>query len=126
MKIQHGKRNTEGNVLLMTLCVVLGLSFALAGYLALVRSHFNWMARSEAWNAAMVMAESGAEEGLAQVNPGVAVASLNLWNNGWGLPVGGFYGPMSRTLANGGYSVVFTDTKYPVIYSTGSVMIAGT
>jgi hypothetical protein len=83
------------------------------------------MARSEAWNSALVMAESGAEEALAQVNPGVSVASIDFWANGWGLPADGLYGPKSRSLTNGFYRVVFTDSPYPVIYSTGSVMVAG-
>ncbi len=125
MKTHSGNSTNRGSILLMTLCVVVGLSLALGGYLALVRAHYSAMARSEAWNAALVLAESGAEEALAQVNPGVAVPSVNLWANGWGLPVDGMYGPKARALTNGSYSVSFTDSPYPVIYSTGMVMVAG-
>ena len=44
--------------------------------------------------------------------------------NGWGPASGGIYGPVSRTLSEASYSVVYTDDTFPIIYSTGYVAVA--
>jgi hypothetical protein len=69
-------------------------------------------------------AEAGVEEALAQLNPGAPQPVLNLAGNGWGSPSSvGLYGPMSRSLSNGSYSVAFTTEASPTIYSTGYVTV---
>jgi len=90
-------------------------------YIPLVNNQRISVARSQAWNGALAMAEAGVEEALAQLNPGAAVTSIDRTANGWGQPVGNLYGPMSRTLNDGSYSVVYTTDTYPIIYSTGYV-----
>jgi hypothetical protein len=128
MKFVIRKQNREGgSALLVTLFVTTALLIGIGSYLLLVRAQYVSVVRSQAWNAAMTMAESGAEEALAQLNPGVIVnlPTIDRTANGWGAPSGGLYGPMSRTVTNSGsYSVVYTDNTYPIIYSTGYVAVA--
>src|SRR6267378_2759623 len=91
------KQNPErGSALLVTLFVTTALLIGIGSYLLLVRAQYVSVARSQAWNAAMTMAESGAEEALAQLNPGVIVVLPDRTANGWGSPAAGFYGPVSR------------------------------
>src|SRR5437660_1290137 len=128
MKLVIQKQNRErGGALLVTLFITTALLIGIGSYLLLVRAQYVSVARSQAWNASMTMAESGAEETLAQLNPGVIVnlPTIDRTANGWGAPSGGFYGPVSRTVTNSGsYSVVYTDNTYPIIYSTGYVAVA--
>jgi hypothetical protein len=93
-------------------------------YIPLVNNQRISVARSQAWNGALSMAEAGVEEALAQLNPGAAVSGIDRTANGWGQPVGNLYGPMSRTLNYGSYSVVYTTDADPIIYSTGYVAMA--
>ena len=85
----------------------------------LVRSEHVSTARSQAWHQALVMAETGVEEALAQLNPG-AFASEVQGGNGWAL-YDAFYqsDPPERELIGGRYSVVYTPDNPPTIYSTG-------
>jgi hypothetical protein len=108
-----------GGSLLVTLMVTLLLGFTLASYLMLVQSEHTSTARSQAWHQSLVLAESGVEEALAQINPG-AFASNVCGGNGWSLS-DGFYqpDPPERNLLNGRYAVVYTPENPPTIYSTG-------
>src|SRR5882724_7151118 len=119
MKFLIQKQSPErGSVLLATLFVVTALLIGIGSYLLLVRAQYVSVVRSEAWNGAMTMAESGAEEALAQLNPGtqVTLPVIDRSANGWGAPSGGLYGPLSREMTNSGsYSVVFSDVTYPII-----------
>jgi hypothetical protein len=120
---QNGER---GSVLVVTLFITTTLLIGIGSCLLLLRAQYVSVARSQAWNAAMTMAESGAEEALAQLNPGAydITFSVDRTANGWGLPSAGFYGPASRVVTNSGtYSVVFSDAPYPTIYSTGYVTV---
>jgi hypothetical protein len=127
MKFVIQKQNRErGSVLLVTLFVTTTLLIGIGSYLLLARAQYVSVARSQAWNSAMTMAESGAEEALAQLNPGLLIQmpQIDRTANGWGAPLSGFYGPISRDVTNSGsYSVVFSDTTYPIIYSTGYVTV---
>src|SRR5579859_962085 len=114
----------NGSVLLVTLFMVGLLGFFLFSYLYLVRTQRVLVARSQAWNATLPIAEAGVEEALAQLNPGAPHPIVDRSANGWGSPVAGFYGPVSRTLTNGvSYSVVYSSDPAPTIYSTGYVSI---
>ena len=110
---------------MVTLFMVSLIGFFLFAYLYLVRTQRGMVARSQAWNGALAMAEAGVEEALAQLNPGASVANVDRTANGWGAPNNGIYGPASRTLTNyGSYSVVYTADTNPIIYSTGYVSVA--
>lgn len=111
---------------MVTLFMVALIGFFLFSYLYLVRTQRVQVARSQAWNAALAMAEAGLEEAFAQINPGVpAPTNYDRTSNGWGAANGGFYGPMSRTITNmGSYSVIIgTDPSSPVLISTGYVTV---
>ena len=103
----------------MTLLVTLLLGVTLASYLMLVQSEHVSTARSQAWHQALVMAEAGVEEALAQLNPN-AFASEVRGGNGWAL-YDGFYqpDPPERNLIGGRYAVVYTPDNPPTIYATG-------
>ena len=104
---------------MVTLLVTLLLGFSLASYLLLVRSEHTSTARSQAWHQALVMAETGVEEALAQLNPS-AFTSEVVGGNGWSL-YDGFYQPEppERNLIGGRYAVVYTADNPPTISSTG-------
>jgi hypothetical protein len=110
---------------MVTLFVSSLTGFFLFSYLQVVRQQQTMVKRSEAWNGALAAAEAGAEEALAQLNPGVPLPIVDRTANGWGAPSGGLYGPMSRTLSPGAYDVVFTTDTFPTIYATGYVSVAG-
>jgi hypothetical protein len=127
MKLTFRKQNDKrGSALVVTLFITATLLLGIASYLLLVRGQYVSVSRSQAWNTAMTLAESGVEEALAQLNPGALEKNINVDRtaNGWGSPIGGLYGPMSRSVTNtGSYSVVFTDTTFPTIYATGYVTV---
>ncbi len=124
MKIRFTRYGVEqGSVLLITLFMTCLIGFFLFSYLYLVRTQRLQVARSNAWNSALPLAEAGIEEALAQLNPGAPHPIVDRTANGWGSPVSGNYGPMTRTLTNGCYSVVYTVDSAPIIYSTGYVSI---
>jgi len=120
------QKHERGSALLVTLCVTTSLLIGIGSYLLLVRAQYVSVVRSQAWNGAMTMAESGAEEALAQLNPGfiVNLTAVDRTANGWGTPSAGFYGPVSRVVTNSGsYAVVYSDDTYPIVYSTGYVTV---
>lgn len=104
---------------MVTLLVTVILGMTLASYLMLVRSEHASAARSQAWHQALVLAEAGVDEALAQLNPG-AFASEVAGGNGWAMSDGYFQrDPPERSLLGGRYAVVYTPDKPPTIYSTG-------
>src|SRR3954447_12391384 len=127
MKFPFSKRRQEqGSALMVTIFVTAAVLLGMASFLMLVRSQYVSVARSESWNSAMAMAEAGVEEAMAQLNPGALARNIavNRAANGWGSPSSGKYGPVSRTVgSSGSYSVLFTDTTFPPIYSTGYVRL---
>src|SRR5437867_296126 len=97
MKMHHDRRrNIHASALIMSLFVTAIIGLILASYLALIQTQNVSVARSQAWNAAMPVAEGGVEEALAQLNPGVGGGPLNLAANGWEQKPGGNYGPQQR------------------------------
>jgi hypothetical protein len=109
---------------MVTLFIATMLGIFLFYYLHLVSTQNNLVARSQAWNTSLTLAEAGVEEALAQLNPGAPAPVIDRTANGWGAVSGGRYGPMTRALTAGSYSVLYTDDKYPIIYSTGYVAVA--
>jgi len=108
---------------MVTLFMVSLTGFFIFAYLDLARAQRNIEARSQAWNAALAMAEAGIEEALSQVNPGVSVLTIDRSANGWGTSGGGFYGPVARTLPNGSYGAVISSDTFPFLYATGYVSV---
>jgi hypothetical protein len=120
MKLDLTGRNSErGHVLMVTLFMASLFGMYLYAYLNLIQAQRNFVARSQAWNASLAVAEAGVEEALSQLNPAAVSPYINLAGNGWGGPSGGIYGPMLRGLPGGSYNVYFTSDTNPIIYSTG-------
>ena len=117
------KGNQRGSVLMVSLFILTLMGFFLYAYLYTTSTQRSLMAHSQGWNTALGLAEAGIEEALGQLNPGAPIPIVDRTANGWGAAVGGFYGPMSRSLSNGTYSVVFTTDPFPVLYATGYVGI---
>jgi hypothetical protein len=116
---------------MLTLFLAVLLGTTLASYLYWVRTQNLLVAESQAWNAALAIAEAGVEEGMAQINVNVGnVGAPNLLdysssiNNNWP-PAGP--GPHSKSNPNLGYSVIVSNDVPPTIFSTGtsSVPILG-
>ena len=85
----------HASVLLASLLFIAILSLVLASYLGLSAAQTVSVARSQAWNAAIAVAEAGVEESLAQLNAGIGIGALNLTANGWEAKSGGNCGPTS-------------------------------
>jgi hypothetical protein len=117
------KGHQQGSVLMVTLFILTLMGFFLYAYLYTASTQRNLMARSQGWNTALGLAEAGIEEALGQLNPGAPVPIVDRSVNGLGAANGGFYGPMSRSLTNGTYSVVFSADPFPVLYATGYVAV---
>ena len=72
MNIRHRPpSHARGSVLIVSLLTVTILSMILASYLSMSQRQSVSVARSQAWNAAIAVAEGGVEEALAQLNRGV-------------------------------------------------------
>src|SRR6478609_7497833 len=126
MKIRLAKRkDIQGSILVVALCITFVLGVGLSSYLLLMRWQHVAVARSQGWNAALAMAEAGAEEALAQLNPSALIFSTNIDRtaNGWSLQPDGMYHAQRGTLTNGYYDVAITADTYPIIYATGYVTI---
>src|SRR5262245_26439420 len=115
--------DVSGGVMLGALCVAGALGFALASYLMLSQGHYTGTVRSEAWNRALCLAEAGAEEALAQLNPGACPPALNPGANHWAPQGDGSFAPPLRELPTGSYSVLLEGESSPTIYSTGYVHV---
>jgi putative adhesin len=106
----------EGNILFMALFLAIVIGISLGSYLALTSGQEQSVSRSQRWNGALNLAEAGIEEGLAQVNDSPQDFSANSWTKS-----GTTYGPQTRTLSNGKYSVLIQGDDLPTIYSTGTI-----
>ncbi len=115
MKIIHPyQKHEQGTVLLVTLTLGVILLIAAVSYLKLVGTQKTVITRSQTWNAALTMAEAGVEEAMAQINASPTNFSANSWTKS-----GINYGPVTRSLIGGSYSVSISGDTAPVIYATG-------
>jgi len=102
----------------LAVLVILGLG--IASYLTLVQSQHRLVAESEAWNTALILAEAGTEEGMAQINVVFGTNYISSTTSNWGTPSGGIFGPRVGTLTNGSYSaIIIQGTPSPTIVATG-------
>jgi hypothetical protein len=127
----------SGSVLIVTLGISVVLVITLAGYLYWVRTQNLLVAQSQAWNRALVDAEAGIEDAMAQINVAVGTSDPTnyttsaIYKNAW--PVSGsVYGPRPNTTLGGvsnSYSViivgtnVLTSTNGPTLISTGYTLV---
>jgi hypothetical protein len=124
----------SGSVLLVTLglCVILGL--ALGSYLSLIKTQHFSVSRARSWNAALVVAEAGVEEAMAQLNDtnliklGIQTPqgfNANKWQPTNATHVGYWKTNIltDGTYTNGYYDVMIitTNPSNPLIISTGFV-----
>jgi hypothetical protein len=125
MNVQFYPRRRDHGSILLTGLIICGLmGVTLGSYLLLVRAQRNSVARSQAWNAAITVAEAGVEEALSQLNPSIPMpAVVDRTANGWGAAVSGLYGPKTRAMQQGTYTVTYTAATFPHIYSTGYVTV---
>src|SRR5881394_1126764 len=69
MKLQNLKRNRcNASVLLITIGICLILGILMGSYLSMIKTQHFSVARARAWNSAIVIAEAGVEEAMAQLN----------------------------------------------------------
>jgi len=125
--LRHSRRREHGAILLASLFVVGVLGITLGSYLLLVRNDYVLTARSQHWNTTLGAAEAGAEEALAQLNPGpfVSPSMVDRSANHWDHDADGFYKSPPRTFTNGAsYRVAISADPSPVIYSTGYVSVS--
>src|SRR5712664_2832939 len=69
MKLHNLKpKRCHGSVLIITICICLILGLLMGSYLSLIKTQHFSVARARAWNSALVVAEAGVEEAMAQPN----------------------------------------------------------
>src|SRR3989454_10427718 len=127
-------RQKAGGVLVITLLLASILGLTLGSYLYWVRTQNLLVAESQQWNSGLALAESGIEEGMAQINVNVGASDPTIVanyapsaQNNFGPLSGGSYGPKTNsTLSSGSYSVIITPppagsdpTTGPTISSAG-------
>jgi hypothetical protein len=122
MKIRIRRINPQaGSVLALSvvLCGILG--FLMMGYIFMTETENLSNSRTQAWQAALVVAEAGVEEAMAHLNSGTALSDLGK-ANGW-TDIGG--GNFTKTnTVTGGYSAVTIATaggSAPVIVAKAYV-----
>ena len=114
------KRTGErGAALIAVLVFAISAVLVMGVYLELVNSDAKNISRSQDWNRSLAYAEAGVDEALAQINASPSDFSANSWGGS-----GGNFGPVTRTLAGGSYSVSIVGGPVPTIYSTGFVNVA--
>jgi hypothetical protein len=136
MKLQKMKRSgCSGSILLITLAICVILGVLMGSYLAVIKTHHFSVTRARCWNSAIVVAEAGVEEAMAQLND-TNLIKLGLLTyqgfraNKWEPPdaahPGGYWktnGLRSGSIDTGYYDVtiITNDLANPVIVSTGYV-----
>lgn len=137
--ILNPKRSTAGGAILYTIIVTGIAAITMACYLRLVQNEFVTVARSQTWNNALVMAESGIEEGLALINKYEQTTNvLTDWTktaasqDHWTALSANVF-TVTRTNDNYGYYTVYVTNIYdsvnsnytPAILSIGTVFWQG-
>lgn len=124
MKLLSAQRE-QGNTLALTLIIALAIGTVLASYLGLLGSRYKTTMRSECWNGAIPVLESGIEEALTHLEDDLN----NPTANGWA-PVtisGQVVYSKERTFTDGSYYAVniynggIGASNKPVVYSTGYI-----
>src|ERR1043165_5467583 len=118
----------QGSALAVTLMTCGVMAILMGSYLYMVQEQRQSVARSQSWNQAMVVAEAGVEEALAQMNSGITDGNfappptLTWWKNAGG----GYYTNVTspKQFNDSYFSVSIyapAGTTNPVITSTSYV-----
>ena len=132
-RINNAARN--GSVLLVTLAVCIILGILMGSCLCMIKTQHFSIARARAWNSAIIVAEAGVEEGMAQLNDTnllkLGIETYQGFNaNKWLPPDSAHPSAYWKTniltdgvTTNGYYTVMINtnDLANPVIISTGYV-----
>jgi len=123
VKITPSKQSRRrGIVLVTTLATVLVLAIIIASYLTLSTQVSNSVSRSQAWNQAVPVLESGIEEALTQLHY-AGTNSLLLVGNNWTYGLDGAY-HKTRIFSDGTFfNVSILPSTNPIIMSTGYVAV---
>src|SRR5260221_14063253 len=91
MKIRCTKRNRSrsASVLLATVAICFILGILAASYLSMAQTQRFSVARAQAWNSAVAVAEAGVEEAMAEINDPTAFKSFAQPGNQWTIQAGG-------------------------------------
>jgi len=124
-------RNHSASVLLATMGICLILGILAASYLSMAQSQRYSVARAQAWNSALAVAEAGIEEAMAELNDTNAFKSYSQPGNKWNTLSGGTLFKTNIYLGSSYYNVFIysqsnsaaplADSKHPVIISSGFV-----
>ncbi len=114
--IRHG---AGGGVLLVTLLICLILGTLIGSYLSLIQNQHLSVARAQAWNSALVVAEAGVEEAMAHLNSGISTNNLAV--NSWVSLGGGVY--EKTNFLGDCYSVVDIKMR-PAVTNADPVLVA--
>lgn len=129
MRIQIIPSRNVGSVLITSLVTCVVVATVLASYLTMVQTSNIAVTRSQAWNAALPIAEAGVEEAFGQINRSAPFfdpkdATNNLSANGWTC-AGNVYQSPRRQLGADYYDVTITlHNMSPRINATGYVWMA--
>ena len=126
MKFTYPNRNNQdGSVLLVCLMVTLILGITLASYLIMANNQNTSVMRSQVWNAALPVAESGIEDALQVLNKNAGnFEKLTNWfstagADNWSVVAPGTY-YVRRYFSDCYYDVYITNTPFlPSIRSIG-------
>jgi len=124
MIIQRNKSTAnQGSALAVTLIICTILGTLMGSYLYLIQNQHLSVARSQAWNRSLIVAEAGVEEAMALLNSGVAAGNFAVfpWKNAGG---GNFTNRISPPQFTNGYYAVTISTPggtNPVIVSKSYV-----
>jgi hypothetical protein len=125
MKIQipsrAGSRGVATLIFIIIIAILCGSSMVY--FLTSAQQEYGTVARSQAWNSSMVLAEAGIEEGLQLVNSSSWPYGTNILTSGWSQSANVF--TITRTLDTniGSYTVYVTNANTEVyILSVGSAI----
>jgi len=116
MKIRISQNREAGSMLMVTVVISAIIGIALASYLSLIQAQNLSVTRSQNWNSAIPVCESGIEEAMAHLN---SVGSGSRGTNGWSLTSGTYN--RTNTISGLRYEVKISPADPPVITSTGYV-----
>jgi hypothetical protein len=120
MKLLRRSILTRASALLTTLLMALLIGIVVSTYITMVSGNQQAVARSEAWNASLTVAEAGVEEALAHLNRNFPT---NLLASGWSLD--GLTLKRNRPFDDGSYNVNISISLAPVVTSKGSYKVRG-
>jgi choice-of-anchor A domain-containing protein len=107
--------NERGGVLLVVLISSMIMGITLGSYLKFTGTQSRSIQKSQAWNAAIPVAEAGVEEGMAHIND--SVIGTNFALNGWTVVSNQFQ--RSGTIEGGRYTVRISPDRFPTIIAVG-------